>query len=118
MICEGTVWCVNVGSDKTLYSGSGDNTVRIWKDGKCLQTIEAHAKLVWSLFIGDSFFITGSDDTTAKVWDKSKGKCLRVLKVLFVSVCCDVDLKKKGTFRFGDKHFCYVWTKRKFGVHK
>jgi len=32
------------------------------------------------LFIADTFFVTGSDDATAKVWDKAKGKCLRTLK--------------------------------------
>ena len=48
----------------------------------CLQTLEGHRGLVWSVaFSHDSARLaSASDDNTVKIWDASSGECLRTLE--------------------------------------
>ena len=46
----GAVTCLAVLPDGTLASGSGDNTVRLWKDGACVATV-AHGDGVFCLAV-------------------------------------------------------------------
>src|SRR6266480_670603 len=48
----------------------------------CLQTLEGHRGLVWSVaFSHDSTRLaSASYDNTVKIWDASSGECLRTLK--------------------------------------
>src|SRR5258707_11033803 len=48
----------------------------------CLQTLEGHRELVWSVaFSHDSTWLaSASSDKTVKIWDASSGECLQTLK--------------------------------------
>lgn len=51
------------------------------KSGKCLETFEGHEGWVQAVTIaGDTRFITGSGDRTAKLWDVETGKNLVTYK--------------------------------------
>src|ERR1700761_7053116 len=51
-----------------IASASEDRTVRIWKDGECVQTI-THPSGVWSVAAMDNGdLITGCSDGVARVW--------------------------------------------------
>src|SRR4029453_2536154 len=63
---------------KRLFTGSGDNTIKVWdvKTGKQVLSLRGHTGLVTSLAVssdGKRLF-TGSGDNTIKVWDMETGK--------------------------------------------
>ncbi|KAM7331052.1 hypothetical protein ACRRTK_010241 [Alexandromys fortis] len=87
------VFCCNF---NLIVSGSFDESVRIWdvKTGKCLKTLPAHSDPVsavhfnrdGSLIVSMSFvkfspngkyILAATLDNTLKLWDYSKGKCLK-----------------------------------------
>ena len=62
---------VAVAGDHTIVSGSGDNTVRVWRlsDGELLRTLEGHTDSVISVaVVGDHTIVSGSMDNTVRVW--------------------------------------------------
>ena len=70
----------------TIFTGSGDNTVRLWDlKGNLLKVIETHEEninsVVRSVAISpdDKIILTGSDDGSARIWDLS-GNLLKVIK--------------------------------------
>ena len=70
---------------KTLYSGSDDQTVKVWdlSSGKDTGTIKAHTKEVRSIALSKdgSKLATGSADGTVKIWDTKGSKELAMFKV-------------------------------------
>ncbi|KAM5558772.1 hypothetical protein ABKV19_020454 [Rosa sericea] len=65
------VVCLRIGSSATkLYSGSGDNTIKVWdlETLQCVATLSGHSGVVTSLVCWDQFLISGSLDCTIKVW--------------------------------------------------
>ncbi|MEH1825984.1 MAG: ribosome assembly protein 4, partial [Nostoc sp.] len=78
------VWGVVFSTDgKTLASGSGDKTIKLWdvSTGKALKTLTGHSSTVNSIgFSPDGKTLaSGSDDNTIKLWDVSKGKAIKTL---------------------------------------
>ena len=77
---------------KTLASGSGDRTVKLWDagSGKLLQTHKGHSNSVGAVaFSPDGKTLaSGSWDNTVKLWDAGSGKLLQTL----------VDMTVKGYF--------------------
>ncbi len=76
------VWCLaylNINGVNTLFSGSGDKTIKLWNinNFKPLKTIKAHEGCIRSLItvsIGkENFLISGGDDFYIKIWDSVKG---------------------------------------------
>lgn len=66
---------VIVQSDGHIISCALDKSIRVWKDGKCVETIQGHEGPVQCLLLlpnGD--FLSGSNDTTIKLW--SNRKCI------------------------------------------
>ena len=56
--------------DGKLASGSGDNTVRIWKDNACLLTLAGHTSDVLALAVlPNGKLVSGSGDMTVRVWE-------------------------------------------------
>ena len=59
--------------DSKLYSGSLDNTIKVWSleagdFGREITTLSGHTDTVSALAIQDSKLYSGSDDKTIKVW--------------------------------------------------
>ncbi|KAL3536889.1 hypothetical protein ACH5RR_000255 [Cinchona calisaya] len=66
---------------KRLYSGSKDDTIRVWdiKTFECLQILNGHTNFVTSLICWDSYLLSGSLDKTLKVWAATESGCLQVI---------------------------------------
>ncbi|AFY57555.1 WD40 repeat-containing protein [Rivularia sp. PCC 7116] len=69
---------------KTLFGGSGDNTIKIWNWQKeqLISTLEGHSYWVTSLCIspdGKTLF-SGSGDNTIKIWNWQKAELIRTLE--------------------------------------
>ena len=64
-----TVSALALGPDGTLYSGSVDDTIKVWNtDGTCVLT--DHTNTVWALAVkADGTLYSGSWDRTIKVWE-------------------------------------------------
>jgi hypothetical protein len=77
------VCALAVGLDGKIYSGSADNTIRVWSgdDGTHLQTLVGHTRSVWALTVGlDGKVYSGSWDGTIRVWSGDDGTHLQTLE--------------------------------------
>ena len=67
-------------------SSSNDKTIKIWNinSGQCEQTLKGHSSSVYcSIEIQDSLLISGSYDSTLRVWNlKDKGNVLNAKRVI------------------------------------
>ena len=69
-----TVWCLSVLPDGRLASGCADGRVRVWDVGTGEhETLEGHSSDVYCLDALPNGVVSGSEDTTVKVWDLSGG---------------------------------------------
>jgi hypothetical protein len=78
-----TVRALAVGRNGKVYSGSVDNTIRVWSgdDGTHLQTLVGHTRGVYALAVGlDGKVYSGSWDMTIRVWSGEDGRSLKILK--------------------------------------
>ncbi|GLJ54865.1 hypothetical protein SUGI_1178220 [Cryptomeria japonica] len=59
-----------VSGAERLYSGSMDETIRVWDLGtfQCIQTLRGHTSVVMSLLLWEQFLLSSSLDNTVKVW--------------------------------------------------
>ncbi|KEH18982.1 putative transcription factor C3H family [Medicago truncatula] len=75
-----SVVCVTIGGVKTLYSGSKDQTIKLWDldTFECTTTLNAHTDAVTSLICWDRYLLSGSSDFTIKVWYKNEEGALEV----------------------------------------
>lgn len=75
-----SVVCLAVGGSKMLYSGSRDQTIKVWDldTFECTMTLNAHTDAVTSLICWDKFLLSGSSDCTIKVWFQNKAGTLEV----------------------------------------
>lgn len=78
-------WSVAVLDDALIASAHEDHCVRIWvKDPNRAwleqRVLQGHSNRVWSVrpVREGTRAITGSEDTTARLWDVASGRCLRV----------------------------------------
>ncbi|EFJ40133.1 hypothetical protein VOLCADRAFT_100103 [Volvox carteri f. nagariensis] len=68
---------------RTLASGSGDATVRLWDaaSGECIATLQGHASdvqaVAWSPSGGA--LASGSNDGSVRLWDMATGDCVATL---------------------------------------
>jgi hypothetical protein len=75
-----TVTCLAVGLGGTIYSGSRDRTVRVWRGGKEILRLGGHDNWVYALAVGpDGTVYSGSYDTTIRVWSGEDGTHIRTL---------------------------------------
>ena len=65
-----TVTCVAATPDGRIITGSYDTTVKVWRDGACERTINAHHDDIEgvALLPGGARFVACADDGTAKLW--------------------------------------------------
>jgi WD40 repeat protein len=66
----GRVRAVTALPDGQIITGSYDSTVKVWRDGTCVRTIQAHAKDIECVAVlpDGARFVSGSDDRTVKLW--------------------------------------------------
>ena len=66
-----------------LFSGSGDETIRVWdvEENKCVQEMEkAHNGYVSSLLCVDDYLISGSFDRTICLWNVHRRSLIKSIK--------------------------------------
>ena len=64
------ICALSVGKLDTIISGSWDKTAKVWKDGKCIQTLQGHSYAVWGVLQLDNGMIaTASADRTIILWN-------------------------------------------------
>lgn len=65
-----------------LVSGSEDNTIKLWQDGKLLRTLDGHSSRVTSVMLhpDGKTLISASGDKSLKVWHLESGKVLQTLQ--------------------------------------
>uniref|UniRef100_A0A7S1MCT5 Guanine nucleotide-binding protein subunit beta-like protein n=1 Tax=Neobodo designis TaxID=312471 RepID=A0A7S1MCT5_NEODS len=69
---KGPVNCIAVHhGNGFMYSGSSDGLLKLWEmsSRRCTRTIEAHNENIWTvLVLSDARVITGSSDSTVRIW--------------------------------------------------
>ncbi|XP_022852470.1 zinc finger CCCH domain-containing protein 63-like isoform X2 [Olea europaea var. sylvestris] len=77
----GAVCSLVLGANSRLYSGSSDNTIRVWdlQTLQCTQTLNGHARDVTSVICWDSYLLSASLDNTLKVWAATDSGNLEVI---------------------------------------
>ena len=96
LLCRRTLTSHNDGvsclalNSTTLFSGSGDNTIKEWdvQSGECRRTMTAHSGCVWCLALNRTTLLSGSWDNTIKEWDVQSGECRRTMTGHTSSVMC------------------------------
>ena len=66
----GHVYCVDAVPDGRVITGSWDNTVKVWRNGACERTIQAHTRPLRAVVVlpGGARFVSTALDGTAKLW--------------------------------------------------
>jgi WD40 repeat protein len=70
------------GQKYTLFSGGGDDCIRVWDmSGACLQTFDhAHDGYVSSLLLHGEYLLSASFDRTIRLWNVERREQLRSIK--------------------------------------
>uniref|UniRef100_A0A7N2LJY7 Uncharacterized protein n=1 Tax=Quercus lobata TaxID=97700 RepID=A0A7N2LJY7_QUELO len=70
-----------VGGGNRLYSGSKDQTIRVWdhENLQCIMTLNGHDDVVKSLMCWDKYLFFGSLECTIKVWASTEDGSLEVI---------------------------------------
>lgn len=78
---NGAVCSLLVGANNKLYSGSCDNTIRVWdlQTLQCIQTLHGHTREVTSVICWDRYLLSASVDNTLKVWAATESGKLEVV---------------------------------------
>jgi WD40 repeat protein len=82
--------CAWNGSQPVSGGGSGDDKIKLWSTGECLNTLEGHsdvARTVAFSFDG-KVLASGGDDSRIILWDPKKGERLTDLKGHSGEVLC------------------------------
>ncbi len=68
--------------DKYIYTGSKDNTVRVWAKGswKQVAVLKGHSYSIMAVAVDDNYIYSGSHDKTVRVWTKGSWKQVATLK--------------------------------------
>ncbi|XP_030965065.1 zinc finger CCCH domain-containing protein 48-like isoform X2 [Quercus lobata] len=91
-----------VGGGNRLYSGSKDQTIRVWdhENLQCIMTLNGHDDVVKSLMCWDKYLFFGSLECTIKVWASTEDGSLEVIYthseehgILALSGMTDPDVK-------------------------
>lgn len=81
------VCALSVAPGGQVISGSWDGTAKLWKEGKCIATMEGHQGAVWAVLWTEHGILTGGADRTIRLWNGERqiktfpaGKdCIRAL---------------------------------------
>ncbi len=105
---EGAIKSVAISPDgKTLASGSGDKTIKIWNltTGQVIRTLKGHSESVYSVAISPDgkTLASGSSDTTITIWNITTGQLIRTLNghsdgVYSVAISPDGKTLASGSF--------------------
>jgi WD40 repeat protein len=104
-------------SDDRLFSGSGDNTIKVWNtvSKTCITTLEGHKHWVYCLCLSpkQQMLFSGSYDTTIKVWDTRTWQCIHTLEGhTFIVRSLVVDESDDRLYSASDDNTIKVWDLR------
>jgi WD40 repeat protein len=75
-----SIMSLAAGLGGTIYSGSHDMTVRMWRGGKEIRRLEGHTGSVYALAVGpDGTVYSGSMDKMIRAWSGEDGTHIRTL---------------------------------------
>uniref|UniRef100_A0A672JDK7 F-box domain-containing protein n=1 Tax=Salarias fasciatus TaxID=181472 RepID=A0A672JDK7_SALFA len=116
----GGVWCSQM-TVATVISGSTDRTLRVWdaESGECVHTLYGHTSTVRCMHLHGNRMrqmlwrpvlrvVSGSRDTTLRVWDVSTGRCEHVLTGHVAAVRC-VQFDGRRVVSGGYDYMVKVW---------
>ncbi|XP_004510889.1 zinc finger CCCH domain-containing protein 17-like [Cicer arietinum] len=75
-----SVVCLTIGRHKMLYSGSMDQTIKVWDldTFECTMTLNGHTNVITSLICWDNYLLSSSLDHTIKIWAATEEGPLKV----------------------------------------
>ena len=95
---EAYIYSIAISPNGDIISAGEDRTVRVFRDGKCIQTITHPAISIWSVAVceetGD--IVSGASDKTIRVFSRDPERhadpevCLDRCYDALVFECCDV----------------------------
>jgi WD40 repeat protein/serine/threonine protein kinase len=104
---------------RTLFSGSNDNTARIWDmdTGECLSVLQGHSQNVTCLLLpgrdhshtGSQTLYSGSNDMTVRLWDVDTGDCVKVLEGSYPITSLAIDSSDQRYLYSGGGASIHVW---------
>ncbi|CAC9531567.1 conserved hypothetical protein [Leishmania infantum JPCM5] len=73
------VYCLAQYRGDVAYAGSSDFTITQWRvaDGRLLRVLAGHSNYVRCLYAEGNALVSGSDDSTVRVWDTASGASLQ-----------------------------------------
>ncbi|OCK88190.1 uncharacterized protein K441DRAFT_589902, partial [Cenococcum geophilum 1.58] len=60
---------------KVMATANDNGIVRLWslKSGACVRTLNGHANTILCLTLRDNLLVSGSNNTTIRIWDLPSG---------------------------------------------
>ncbi|KAK1301231.1 hypothetical protein QJS10_CPB13g00110 [Acorus calamus] len=88
------VYCVDAHASGLIASGSEDCSLKLWKDGVCIQSID-HPGCVWDVkFLINGDIITACSDGTVRIWTTSTDRIAEPLE--YESYASELSLYKSN----------------------
>eukprot|EP01130_Rhizamoeba_saxonica_P009718 TRINITY_DN3965_c0_g2_i1.p1 TRINITY_DN3965_c0_g2~~TRINITY_DN3965_c0_g2_i1.p1 ORF type:complete len:728 (-),score=186.10 TRINITY_DN3965_c0_g2_i1:569-2752(-) len=102
------ITCLSSTVDGVLISGSGDNTVRIWRENETV-CLSGHEAPVWGVIgLSDGNIVSCSGDRTIRIWNGSE--CVNVLTGHDDAVRSLTDVKGVGFLSSSNDGTLKLWT--------
>ena len=91
-----------------LVSGSCDRTLKIWRDGQCVNTLMGHTSWILSLILLPNGDLASGSSDDIKIW--RNGQCLKTLNGHFGRVTALVVLSNENLVSGSGYETIKIWT--------
>lgn len=107
---ESSILCLLVIKDNYILSGSGDKTMRLWKDGKCQNVFHGHTDSIRAMAeVPNEGIITASHDMTLGYWDYEGRRLVTFVGHSAIIYCCDFSIKTNLIASGSEDNTCRIW---------